>query len=76
MAEAVSRHGSKRWFTKKSYFVDRRLEIICHLLAIAPTTAELLLRQQPVTSGSDNFARSILSEAFGCALGRWTSGMR
>ena len=71
MAEAVTIHGSKRWFTKKSYFVDRRLELICHHLGISPMTAELLLRDQRLTLGLKDFARSTLSEALGCAFGRW-----
>jgi hypothetical protein len=71
MTEAVSQHGSKRWFTKKSYFVDRRLEIICHLLSISPSTFESLLSEQPITVSLDEFARSITSEALGVAFGRW-----
>ena len=32
MDEAVKTRGSKRWFTKKSYFVERRIEVITHIL--------------------------------------------
>jgi hypothetical protein len=71
MAEAVARHGSRRWFTKKSYYVDRRLEIICHLLGIAPTTVELLLAREPLRLGHDVFVRDIVSEIIGYAFGRW-----
>jgi hypothetical protein len=71
MAEAVQHRGSKRWFTKKSYFVDRRLEIICHLVGISPSTLESLLSEQPITVRLDEFVKSIVSEALGSVFGRW-----
>jgi len=33
---AVQSIGSRRWTTKKSYFVDRRTELICHILQCHP----------------------------------------
>lgn len=71
MAEAVARHGSKRWFTKKSYFVDRRLEVICHVLGVPPVTLESLLAEQPLTLGIEDATKSALSESLGYVLGRW-----
>jgi hypothetical protein len=71
IAEAVSKHGPKRWFTKKSYFVDRRFEIICHYLQISPPTICSLLEGQILLLGLDKFAQQILSEAIGCAFRRW-----
>jgi hypothetical protein len=71
MAEAVARHGAKRWFTKKSYFVDRRLEIICHHLQISPPAIEGRLKDQELLWGSEEFARNVFSETLGTGLGRW-----
>jgi hypothetical protein len=71
IAEAVCKHGPKRWFTKKSYFVDRRLEIICHYLRISPSTVSRLLENQELLLGLENLAQEIVSHAVGYAVGRW-----
>lgn len=71
VAEAVARHGSKRCFTKRSYFVDRRVEIICHLLGISPGGIAAALRGRPLEVGLKELAESVVSESLGVAFGRW-----
>jgi hypothetical protein len=71
ISEAISKHGPKRWFTKKSYFVDRRVEIICHLLQVSPLTVQEALQDRELTLGLQQFAENIVAEAAGCAFGRW-----
>ena len=71
IAQAIARHGSRRWFTKKSYFVDRRLEIICHQLGIAPANVERALKEHRLVLGLDEYTSGLLSESLGCVLGRW-----
>lgn len=63
--------GAKRWITKKSYFVDRRTELICHIERCAP---EAVL--DVVTSGSvpaDGVAKEFVSHLVGVAFGRWSA---
>jgi hypothetical protein len=71
IAEAVGRHGARRWFTKKSFFIDRRLELICHYLQISPSSIERILCDQKLDFGLTEFAESAISESLGCAFGRW-----
>jgi hypothetical protein len=71
ITEATAKHGSKRWFTKKSYFVDRRVEIICHYLGISPATIETLITQYSISLDLEDYIKACISEIIGCMLGRW-----
>lgn len=68
---AVEKSGAKRYFTKKSYFVDRRIEIIAHILEAEPN-----LVIDSMISNIQNYelkktAKNILSELMGLVFGRW-----
>ena len=71
IAEAIAKYGSKRWFTKKSYFVDRKLEIICHYLQSSPESVVKTLLKNSKMFNLDGSARRIISESLGCIFGRW-----
>lgn len=71
ISEAVSTHGSKRWFTKKAYFVDRQLEVICHHLRISPESLNALLQEQTLQCDVPAIASAAISEVLGIAFGRW-----
>jgi hypothetical protein len=71
MAEAVGHWGAKRWFTKKSYFVDRRVEIVCHYLQVPPQLILDSLLGHTVALELAPRCQSVLSEPLGCAFGRW-----
>jgi hypothetical protein len=71
IAKAIEVEGSKRWYTKKSYFVDRRIELLCHLLKVSPRPlVDCFPRSVPKTSLIDHAAMAV-SECVGTALGRW-----
>jgi hypothetical protein len=70
IARAVAVHGPRRWLTKKSYFVDRKIELVCHVLDISPETLRGLMDSSS-TSDPIQFARSCISEAIGIVYGRW-----
>lgn len=70
---AVQRWGARRQLTKKSYFGDRRLELICHILQNPPGK---ILAELDATSalGSEilnDVASANLSYCVGGAFGRW-----
>ncbi|MCA9231626.1 MAG: BREX-1 system adenine-specific DNA-methyltransferase PglX [Planctomycetales bacterium] len=70
---AVEAFGAKRWFTKKSYFVHRKIEIICHYLEASPSTviAQLLKPASQTSTVLGNAATVHVSECIGSLLGRW-----
>ncbi|MCY4358035.1 MAG: hypothetical protein OXD01_11010 [Gammaproteobacteria bacterium] len=69
---AVEFHGSKRYFTKKSFFVDRRIEVLSHYLQASPAEIIALLRNIVTDSEEKEAACSILSECVGIAFRRWS----
>lgn len=71
MNEAVNSQGSKRWFTKKSYFVDRRIEIISHILEASPKGIVETAKKLGVVLDLREHAESVLSECIGILMGRW-----
>lgn len=71
MQKAVARHGAKRWFTKKAYFVDRRIEMLCHLLEASPRAVADVIERNRAVAEMRWFAESIVSESLGLAFGRW-----
>jgi hypothetical protein len=68
VAEATRRCGPARWLTKKSYFADRRTELICHTLGCNPAQVEAVAARLPDVTGA---AKDVLSYAFGIAIGRF-----
>lgn len=71
IARAIENEGSKRWYTKKSFFVDRRIELLCHFLKVGPRTlVECFTRSVPKASLIDHVAMAV-SECVGTAFGRW-----
>jgi hypothetical protein len=71
MKEAVESQGSKRWFTKKSYFVDRRIEITSHILEASPKGIVESGKKFGVVLDLRGHAESVLSECIGILTGRW-----
>ena len=65
----IKRVGAKRWITKKSYFVDRRTELICHIASCHPR--DVLATDHISRFSSDELAAELLSHIVGVALGRW-----
>jgi hypothetical protein len=70
--QAVDQDGASRWLTKKSYFVDRQTELICHTLRCPPESVEAAIASLRADSGQ--LAVKLLSYAVGATFGRWTVG--
>lgn len=68
---AVEQDGASRWLTKKSYFVDRKTELICHLLRCSPESVERAVSTLAIDKRQ--MAERIVSYALGVAFGRWTA---
>jgi len=66
---AIEQDGASRWITKKSYYVDRRTELLCHLLRCPPECIEAAVESHGIDRGL--LAKSIISYAVGAAFGRW-----
>lgn len=70
--KGVEQDGASRWITKKSYFVDRQTEIICHILRCPP---ENVLHAVSSREGDKKeAAERLVSFAVGVAFGRWFTG--
>lgn len=69
---AVEQDGASRWLTKKSYFVDRQTELICHILRCPPESVETAMESLRVDLRE--LAVRLVSYAVGAAFGRWTIG--
>jgi hypothetical protein len=69
---AVDQDGASRWLTKKSYFVDRQTELICHTLRCPPESVEAAIASLQADRGQ--LALKLLSYAVGAIFGRWTVG--
>jgi hypothetical protein len=67
--EGVEREGASRWLTKKSYFVDRRTELISHILQCSPIKISDVLSE--VLANKEETARRLVSYAVGVSFGRW-----
>lgn len=67
----VEAAGASRWLTKKSYFVDRRTELVCHLLQCSPEFVERAV--SVLSSDKRQMAERVVSYAVGVAFGRWTA---
>lgn len=71
MRAGIERRGSKRWLTKKSYFVERHLEIASHILEASPRTLAEMAKDRGIVLDRRGFAESVMSECVGFAFGRW-----
>ncbi|MEZ5065895.1 MAG: BREX-1 system adenine-specific DNA-methyltransferase PglX [bacterium] len=69
VAVGLERVGAKRWITKKSYFVDRRTELICHIAKCHPR--DVLCAVERAQHSAGDLAPELLSHLVGIALGRW-----
>ena len=65
--------GAKRYTVKKAYFVDRSVDLGCHILRAHPKSViESARRAGAEACGASRaFASSLLSWLFGCAVGRF-----
>ena len=68
----IQRVGAKRWITKKSYFVDRRTELVCHIASTHPR--DVLATDHRSRFSTHDFSAALLSHIVGVALGRWKPG--
>ncbi|HEY1307292.1 MAG TPA: BREX-1 system adenine-specific DNA-methyltransferase PglX [Vicinamibacterales bacterium] len=75
--QEVKRSGGSRAITKKSYYVDRRLEILSAVFQRHPSSISRVRRARGLVP--DGFARAVVEElisyALGCVLGRWEIGI-
>ena len=70
--EAVKSLGASRPITKKSYFGDRRLELMIRLCRMDNATIRGVLDAVPPTNDERRaVGNAIFSYLVGCALGRW-----
>lgn len=69
----ANRKGRTRQITKKSFYADRKIELICHYYELNPRSVISLLNQWSVISKNDVLSVVIdnLSYAVGCIWGRW-----
>ena len=65
----IKRIGAKRWITKKSYFVDRRTELICHIASCHPR--DVLSADHLAHFSTGYLSAELLSHIVGVAMGRW-----
>ena len=71
--KAVEIHGAQRYFTKKSFFVDRRIEVLSHALKASPQIVINQLSANIQEFELRDVAKSIVSEAIGIVFGRWST---
>jgi hypothetical protein len=71
VATAVSQHGPKRYLTKKTYFVDRRIEILCHTLGIPPAAVKQVVDESQFQVSPKPQVAALLSQVLGFIFGRW-----
>ncbi len=65
--------GCNRSVTKKSYFVDRKLDLLCHAMGRHPSSVvEWWLAARALPAGEvAEAADTLFSYALGCTFGRW-----
>jgi Eco57I restriction-modification methylase len=68
---AIQLHGAQRYFTKKSYFINRRLEVLSHILEASPKKIADKLDAKLQSFELEEVARCLFSEAIGLFFGRW-----
>ena len=72
VAEALSRYGPRRQLTKKTYIANRRLELLCHILQLHPSTVIKELESQQLWHElHPSVAEDEASLLLGIAFGRW-----
>jgi hypothetical protein len=69
----VSADGAGRSTVKKSYFADRRIELVCRIFRISPKSFAAILNGRKVAPKAFalEFTQSLVSIALGVAFGRW-----
>jgi hypothetical protein len=69
---ATAIKGPRRQLTKRSYLIDRRIELLSHILETHPTEiASALTRTESWARDLGVFAARLMSYAVGAAFGRW-----
>jgi hypothetical protein len=65
--------GARRQLVKKSYFSDRRLELISHCTRVKPKSIIEFIKDQKVITKveREENAESLISFLLGCAFSRW-----
>ena len=69
VARAIEQDGPSRWVTKKSYFVDRKTELICHILKCSPVSIEFA--GGTLEASPKLMTARLVSYSVGVAFGRW-----
>jgi hypothetical protein len=69
----VSADGAGRSTVKKSYFADRRIELVCRIFRISPKLFAAILYERKIAPKvfTHEYTQSLISIALGCAFGRW-----
>ncbi len=69
----VSADGAGRSTVKKSYFADRRIELVCRIFRISPKLFAAILNEKKIAPKvfTHEYTQSLISFALGCGLGRW-----
>lgn len=73
LVDAVTSTSTSRHFTKKSYYADRHIELLCHRFQVHPRSIVALRRKLRLLRPSDlqGYVLSALSYCVGVAVGRW-----
>jgi hypothetical protein len=70
---AVKKYGGRRQLTKKAFFADRKLELICHTLELDLASVIQIIIENKISDPSDleNGVKELLLWIIGCVYGRW-----
>lgn len=71
--EEVEESGGSRAVTKKSYYVDRHIELLCNVFKVHPTSVIQAKHRLGVLSHNcvHRFCKDVVSYLVGVAVGRW-----
>ena len=65
--------GAKRYVVKKAFFVDRVIDLACHMYRLNPES--IIKEAKRIKADEVGFTRELISELiswlFGCCIGRW-----
>ncbi len=71
--DAVEEQGGSRALTKKSFFIDRKIELLSTAFALHPASVVAARQQLRLMTTDDvsEAAKQLLSYSVGCLFGRW-----
>ena len=73
LVDELTSTSTSRHFTKKSYYADRHIELLCHRFQVHPRSIVALRRKLRILRPSDlqRYVLSALSYCVGVTVGRW-----